>query len=208
MLDHEYAILGGVNRSKVGRYIYAAASALSAAIVFVLLSLVDIAKIWHINANIPPGVLALCGAATVYLLLYALFDKYLWRFNGIQRAISLPDLSGKWTCEGLTVNSDPQFGWNGAVTIVQSWDKIRVRIETENSYSDSQAAALQFDTAAGYRLLYHYINFPKIGRPDLNAHHGFGELLFSTDLSTASGEYFNGRGRNTYGTLKLTREEK
>ncbi|NTZ32437.1 hypothetical protein G7Z95_06000 [Citrobacter freundii] len=32
---------------------------------------------------------------------------------------------------------------------------------------------------------------------------GFAELIFDKSLTTADGEYFNGRGRNTFGTMKL-----
>jgi transposase-like protein len=36
-------------------------------------------------------------------------------------------------------------------------------------------------------------------------HRGSAELLFAHDLKTAEGDYFNGHGRYTYGTLKLRR---
>jgi hypothetical protein len=34
---------------------------------------------------------------------------------------------------------------------------------------------------------------------------GFSELVFSKDLVSAEGEYFNGHGRYTFGTMHLTR---
>ena len=38
MLEHDYALLGGLNRAKVGRYLSLVAASVSAGIVFVLLA--------------------------------------------------------------------------------------------------------------------------------------------------------------------------
>jgi hypothetical protein len=54
--------------------------------------------------------------------------------------------------------------------------------------------------------MYHYRNEPRAGERDLTAHHGFAEVTFSADLQTATGDYFNGRGRNTFGTMSWTKE--
>jgi len=53
--------------------------------------------------------------------------------------------------------------------------------------------------------MYHYKNQPRLNAPELSAHHGFAELTFLADGRTASGEYFNGRGRNSFGTMTLRR---
>lgn len=120
--------------------------------------------------------------------------------------MKLPNLAGKWKVEGLTLEKEPHTAWFGTATVVQSWDKLRVHLETPQSISDSIAAALQPDEAAGYHLMYHYRNQPRIGEAKLVAHHGFAELIFAHDERSATGEYFNGRGRNTWGKLTLTRE--
>jgi len=65
-----------------------------------------------------------------------------------------------------------------------------------------------YDAADGFRLLYNYKNDPNIEEPELAPHRGSAELTFSSDLKAASGEYFNGHGRYTFGTMKLTRREK
>ena len=46
----------------------------SAAIVFVLLSAVNLAKRYHLDVNVPPVVLSLVGAGTVYEKAVATFD--------------------------------------------------------------------------------------------------------------------------------------
>ena len=208
MMEHEYALMGGMNRSKVGRYISIAAASVSSVIVLVLLSAVDIARNYGLPVNLPPVLLSFAGAGTVFLVIYWLFDRYIWKWPKLSAALKVPDLSGEWHCEGQSINPDKSKGyvWAGRVTIAQSWDRIRVHLATQTSSSDSISAAILHDQIDGYRLLYHYRNNPAIGAETaLASHLGFSELVFNKPLTGAAGEYFNGRGRYTFGTMKLTR---
>jgi len=207
MFEHEYALIGGINRAQVGRYLAIAASIVSGAIVFVVLSMVDLAKRLGWNVNLPPTALSLVGAGAVFLVLYWLFDRHIWRWRRIGALLKVPDLRGEWNCVGRTLNQDgsTRFEWSGTVTIVQTWDKLRVRLRTKQSGSNSMAAALLYDEADGFRLLYNYRNDPRIGESELSAHLGCAEVVFSKDLKSGEGEYFNGHGRNTFGTMYLTR---
>lgn len=206
--DHEYALLGGRNRSLVGKYLGSLAALVSASIVFVLLSLVDVAKRFGLPVNLPPEIMSLVGAGTVYAILYWVFNRYGWKLYIVGLYLKLPDLSGKWRCEGITLNPDKsvQQSWRGEIIITQTWDRIRVHLATPTSRSNSITAAL-VDEIDGYRLLYSYQNDPKIDAKDLAAHRGVADLLFKKDLRTAEGEYFNGLGRFTFGTMQLTREQ-
>ena len=76
--EHEYALLGGINRAKVGRYLTLIAASVSAGTVFVLLTVVDLAHRLGPNANIPPAILSLVGAGVVFGVLYWMFDRYAW----------------------------------------------------------------------------------------------------------------------------------
>jgi hypothetical protein len=207
MQEHEYSLLGGINRAKIGRYLSVLAATISAAIVFVLLSAVDLAKRYNIPVNLTPSILSLVGAGAVFAALYWIFDRYAWRWPYLSELLKVPDLSGDWRCEGQTLREDGslRFAWEGVVTILQSWDKLRVRLKTEQSGSNSIAAALLCDEADGHRLLYHYRNDPRIGETELTSHRGFAELTFAKDRQSAEGEYFNGHGRFTFGTMHLTR---
>jgi hypothetical protein len=205
--EHEYALLGGYNRSHVGRWLGGAAALISGLIVFLVLSAFDLAQSFGLNVNLPPTALSLVGAGAVYGGLYWLFDRFAWRIAALGRLLKVPDLSGRWICEGQPLETDQGKPWNGRVTIVQSWDKLRIHLETSQSSSDSVAAALQHDAAVGYRLMYHYRNRPRVGEASLAPHHGFAELTFSPDERSAKGDYFNGRGRNTFGTMTLKRDE-
>ena len=204
--DHEYALLGGYNRSHLGRWLFMVAAAASGILVFALLSAVDLAARLGWPVNLPPAALSLIGAGTVYLGLYFLFDRYVWKYAPVGRALKLPDLSGTWACSGLSIDKKPPQAWTGTVTISQSWDRVRVHLKTDKSESNSVAAALMSDPIGGHRLMYHYKNEPRQGEPELHAHHGFAEIAFAADCRTAKGEYFNGRGRNTFGDMTLTKE--
>jgi hypothetical protein len=197
-----------MNRAIVGRYITLLASAISAAIVFLLLSALDLAHRWGLNVNLTPSLLSLVGAATVFGALYWLFNRFAWRWPILNSAIRVPNLEGEWTCEGQTVNPDGSPGhlWQASITILQSWDKIRLRLKSSQSTSDSIAAAIISDEAEGFRLLYNYRNQPKIGEVGLQGHLGFCQLVFDESLKTAEGEYFNGHGRYTFGAMRLKRK--
>jgi hypothetical protein len=207
-LEHEYSLLGGCSRAQVGRWLYATAAAISAVIMFFLLATINLAKAIGVNVNVLPFVISIVGAASVYTVLYWIFNHYGWKIKPVGNWLKLPNLAGNWKVQGVTLEKEPHVVWAGTVTIVQYWDKIRVHMETPKSISDSIAAALQPDAAAGYHLMYHYRNQPRIAEVDLAAHHGFAELTFSADGKSATGEYFNGRGRNTWGTLTLEKEQK
>jgi hypothetical protein len=207
MSNHDYSLHGGFDRVKVARYLTLVATSASGVIVFLLLSTVDLAKRSGLNVNLPPTILSLVGAGMVFAALYWIFNRYVWRWPHISKALKVPNLTGEWACAGQSLNQDgtPSYEWQGSVVIFQSWDKIQVRLKTAQSTSDSVAAALICDDEEGYRLLYNYRNDPKIGEVDLKSHLGSCMLLFAKDLQSAQGEYFNGRGRYSFGTLNLSR---
>src|SRR5262249_41960390 len=98
MLDHEYALLGGLNRAKVGRYLAIVAAAVSATIVFLLLSAVTFIQKLGLPANLTPSIMSLVGAGAVFGALYWLFNRYLWRWPLLSVALKVPNLAGDWEC--------------------------------------------------------------------------------------------------------------
>ena len=142
------------------------------------------------------------------MALYRLFDRYFWRFANVRAFLKLPDLQGSWKCQAKTLNADKSTAheWGGEVKITQSWDRLKIRLETKHSVSTSIAAAISYDESDGFLVIYHYRNEPKAEAPvEMRAHRGFGELKFASDCQTAAGEYFNGLGRFTFGTMSLER---
>ena len=207
-MEHEYSVLGGLNRAAIGRYLSIAASAIAASLGTIAAWLIDLAKRIGIAEHVPALVLWPLTAGLIYMGLYWIFESRIWKWRRLSDLLKVPDLSGTWDCKGETL-SEGRAVWVGEVTIVQSWDKLRVRLKTDQSGSNSVAAALVFDQAdGGFRLLYNYKNEPRIGEAELKGHRGSAELIFASDLQIAEGEYFNGHGRYTYGTIKLTRRGK
>lgn len=206
--QHEYSVLGGLNRARIGHTIGVIAAGVSSAVVALVLALVDVAKALGLGSYIPPLILWPVGAVTIYGILYWLFDRHAWKWPRLSAVLRVPNLAGDWLVEGQTINPDKSPGpaWRGEIAIVQTWDRIRIRLKTSQSRSNSIAAALLHDEADGYRLMYNYQNEPNIGEPDLRGHRGFADLTFDEKLHSAQGEYFNGHGRFTFGTLRLARK--
>lgn len=205
MLDHEYSVIGGFNRAHIGRLIGMLAAALSAGVWMLCSWLIE--KIRGCGFPIPVVLNIPLTAGTIFLALYWYFNQSFWKLKRVSQWLKVPDLAGEWTCEGQTINADKSLGpqWSGTITISQSWDKVRVSLKTAQSFSDSITASLVHDTTHGFRLMYNYRNQPKIGETDLRAHLGYATFLFNEAIQTADGEYFNGNGRYTFGTMKLTR---
>jgi hypothetical protein len=91
------------------------------------------------------------------------------------------------------------------MTITQDWDRFRVHLQTAQSASNSIVAALTTDPIEGFVLLYSYRNEPKPGEDELRTHRGFSRLTFDKGLHRAEGDYFNGDGRHSSGTMALRR---
>lgn len=208
-MNHEYSVLGGINRARVGQMIGAVAAAVSSGMVAALLAVFNVAKALGYGQYVPTILLPPVGAGLVFTALYWLFDRHIWKLPWFASALGVPNLSGNWLVSGQTLNPDKtlSYSWVGTITIIQSWDRIRVRLKTEQSGSNSITAALVRDEADGFRLFYSYRNDPKAGQAELNAHRGSAEITFSHDLTEGDGEYFNGIGRFTFGTMKLKREK-
>lgn len=204
MKSHEYIVICGFNRSKVGRYIAIVASVISFVLILLALTLIEWLKNFHINSHIPASVFSLISAGGIYMGLYTWFDKNLWHNTYLGKFLCVPNLAGRWNVEGHT-RSEGGKPWEGELRIVQSWDKVRIHLKTQSSHSDSVTASIIHDEGIGYQLLYNYRNQPKTGEEHLTSHVGFAEFRFDDGLKSAKGHYFNGQGRATYGTMTITR---
>ena len=207
--DHEYAVLGGVNRASIGRYLAILSSSISAGLVFLLLQAQNFAQLMGLNVNVPPILLSLVGAGTVYTLLFWLLKNHAWKWSPVSVLLKVPNLAGTWDCKGESLDRDGNivYAWTAEVKIVQCWDKLRVRLKTSQSSSSSIAAALTHDSVDGWLLLYQYRNDPKIGEPELRSHVGTCSATFAKDLNSVTAEYFNGVGRATFGKMTWSRRQ-
>lgn len=148
-------------------------------------------------------------AAIFYALGHLAFDKWAWRSWLVHKFLDIPDLRGKWSCVGESI--DPVTGkvthnWTSEVTISQGWEKLRIYSQSSQSRSTSVSASIVVEEDVGYILMYSYRNEPRPGEPELKAHHGFAEWRIAADGESAEATYFNGGGRFTGGRMKLTRK--
>ena len=207
MLDHEYSVLGGINRARIGHLIGGLAAALGSILITGIIAGLKLLERLNLIDEVPNVILWPITAGVIYAFLYWIFDNFLWKFGFLSDRLKVPNLSGQWKCRGQPINPDKTLGvlWNGEIHITQSWDKVRVRLKGQQSNSNSTSAAIIYDPIDGFRLMYSYCNEPKAGEIGISGHRGFAELTFDSGLLEAHGEYFNGQGRFTFGTLTLTK---
>lgn len=203
MKHHEYSILGH-SRAIIGRYLgtFAAILASGGAIAGgAVLALFDQLGLKDSRSEI---VLWPLTVGVIFTAVHFGFDKFVWRWSIVRKLTNIPDLNGVWLVSGTTV-SDGNTAWSGELTISQSWEKIWVHLQTETSSSRSKAASLLYEPGSGYCLMYSYRNEPRMGE-EMVAHVGYAELTFDDALSKASGEYFNSKGRTTFGRMAISRK--
>lgn len=145
----------------------------------------------------------------VFGLAFTIFNKWLWKCEPFRlitmHSISIPNLNGTWKGTGTTSHDEHADTFNAKLTIRQSWTKISIELETKDSRSHSEVAALLRKNGTEFHIEYVYRNEPKPHALDsMNMHYGAARLRILD--STLKGEYFNGRGRETNGGLELRRE--
>lgn len=149
------------------------------------------------------------SSMALFGILFLVFDRYLWRIRFLRAALMVPDLNGKWICDGRTISKDGEntnIAWSAQIIINQSWSRISIVLKTSQSSSRSIAASLYASPGAGYRLIYHYDNSPQIDQGELQRHSGQCDLMFDEVVSSAQGSYFTDRDRQTIGTMQLRKE--
>lgn len=202
MIDHEYSVVGH-SRSNIGRYLAILSGALASAFTAAGLLWLELAAYLGFPAWTNLIAVPVSGVA-IYGLVHLLFNKWGWRV--LFRLMGLPNIDGKWSCEGQTFDESGQISheWTATVHITQSWEKIRVYLRTSQSSSSSASAALIPDGGGRWMLMYSYRNEPRVGEA-INPHLGYCEMSFEPDLQRGEGDYFTARGRGTQGRMVLTR---
>ena len=135
------------------------------------------------------------------------FDNWLWRwqFLRVMRLIRLPDLSGTWTGTIASSYSGFEKVQEVTVTIEQKWTRMVVHLNAEESRSWSVTASVLANAPEGLVLTYLFDNEPKAESVrTMNRFRGTA-VLVSTATGLLEGYYYTGRGRETYGSLKLRR---
>lgn len=151
---------------------------------------------------------------TVELLLWFVFSKWGWKWKIFHTwFVVTPDLSGRWegTLHYVWITEDGvrnEGDRDTAVTIIQSFNHIVVKLGTVESISRSVAASFDIDEKRGISDLYYtYINEPLVTIQDRSKiHYGTTRLKFDLNNPTSLvGEYWT--SRDTKGTMNLTKVE-
>lgn len=206
MLPHEYSILGH-SRTTIGRWLGVIAGATASALYLLAGATLHFLEESTLTSWIPEIIFWPLSAGLIYAGIHFLFNSIIWKCEWSRKLLKIPDISGTWECEGKTMDQNGTIThvWKATITIIQTWEKIKVLSKSERGKSDSVIAALMNEGTKGCRLMYRYSYEANAGEP-VNSHVGFCDLSFNEDLSEASGDYFNNKGRWTFGQMKLTRK--
>lgn len=192
------------NTQVLGPSFYVLLSALSVACAWLLhlaLSYLKLDELWWIEF---PSVLGF------YAIIWQWFDKKGWAIPVIRRLfqISTPNLSGRWSAQAATLIENRPHTVTAQAIMKQTWSKIKISIDWQNSTSVSVSASLHEVSPNEFELIYQFVNTPKPLAPKtMNMHRGTAWLSFFPDKFRMEGEYYSGRGRNKFGELTLTRLE-
>lgn len=160
----------------------------------------------------------------LFTILFALFNRRWWRHTVVQSSpfITSPDLDGEWEVRVHQTEAAKASdgGWNdteqserpdvntrvvGTATIEQTWRRILISMEFEDSISTSLGASFITDTNP-VRLHYYYRNEPKPTAPEeAVVHYGTTNLRYDKEAEILEGEYFTDRFRQTSGEIVLER---
>ena len=146
------------------------------------------------------------SAFVVFLLLYLIFDKWLWTLAPTRWFFSIcePNLTGEWT--GKLKSNTHGKEIDLTIRIKQRWSKIAISISFDKSTSSSFSASILCSKSLPV-LVYNYDNTPHERDSDtMTRHIGTAELVLK-DENTLSGNYFNSGDRKTEGSIVVTRKK-
>ncbi len=146
--------------------------------------------------------------ALVFGVSYWAFDNWIWRwpFLRVLRLISVPDLRGTWTGTVASSYTDFEKAQPVTVTIEQTWTKMAVRLNAAKSRSWSLTASVLTNAPEGLVLTYLFDNEPKAESVTTMQRFRGTAVLVSTATDRLEGYYYTGRGRETHGSIKLSRQ--
>lgn len=143
-----------------------------------------------------------------YGLLYWLFKDFLWnkKLFRFLLGIKTPDWNGNYVGELKSSHDNFVNAIKFTLEIHQTWDKILLVGKTDTSDSFSLTAVFSEVDKTSPLLVYEYQNQPKNAATEsMNTHNGVTQLYW--DNGELVGDFYNGRGRRTFGTFKVKKIE-
>ena len=152
------------------------------------------------------------SALVVFSLLWFLFTKYIWKILSKLKIMSVPNISGEWDCSGKGNKyacPDKQNKWKGIIQIEQEYEKISIKLTTEQSKSHSYSLVGDIEIHGQNEIIlsYMYENEPYENEEGLNQHKGFCRLIFDLKNKIAKGRYYTDKDRGSYGVMELKKRD-
>lgn len=134
------------------------------------------------------------------VLLFVLFDKFLWRWSPVIRFVGRPDLRGTWigTFDAEWIAEDNTRNRTSgpiALVIKQTYTTLSITLLAEKSKSYSFLAQIRTLESGDFRVDYDYTNKPFLHqRRTMPEHSGSAQLLVTGPRNSAmAGEYWTSR---------------
>jgi len=144
------------------------------------------------------------GIFGVYGTLYHTYANWVWSNDVIRKILGTktPVISGIY--KGTLDSSYDKFKDKKAIEIriIQRWDKISIRLNIDSSFSFSQSCSIFLHDNDRPIIVYSYLNEPKAGAVDTMSIH-YGMCTLYIEDGKLSGEFFTGRGRQTFGNIEV-----
>jgi len=141
-------------------------------------------------------------AGAIYAGLIFLYERWGWRWLS-----TIKNLNGIWV-GNITTSHNGGTSVPCVMRVRQTWTRMAIELETEQSRSRTTMAALYDDQPGDIGLKYEYVSEPRtLAVQTMHTHRGVCTLAIAADSKEArlSGDYFTGRGRETRGEITLHR---
>lgn len=159
-----------------------------------------------VNKEIPWW-LGVPGIFSIYGGLYFFFSISLWKIRLFRVIffIKTPMLEGLYS--GVLKSSHQEFKTEkkADIEITQTWDRILICLRTDTSQSCSQSCSISLKDHPTPTISYLYLNEPGADSlKSMEIHYGM--CMLSIKNQDLYGDFFTGRGRQTYGTIKTEKQ--
>lgn len=145
---------------------------------------------------------AALSAGAIYGGMVLLYERWGWRWLS-----TLKNLNGTWVGT-ITTSHNGGTSVPCVVRVRQTWTRMAIELETEQSRSRTTMAALYEEQPGDVGLKYEYVCEPRnLATPTMQTHRGVCTMTIATGAYgwRLSGDYFTGRGRETRGEITLHR---